>query len=98
MIMFSVSGCKITALKQTCCDLIYFTVTAAELSFDGDFLFVCSIPKLKLKFELERVQTTMSETKGNIHMNLNEAKFSRLRQLQVFCESDRRSALHENLM
>ena len=96
--MFSISGCKITALKQTWHNLIYFTVTAAELSFDSDFLFVCSIPKRKLKFELERVQTTMSETKGNVHMNLNEVKFSSFRQLQVFCKSDRRSALHENLM
>lgn len=90
--MFSISGCKITTLKQTWHNLIYFTITAAELSFDSDFLFVCSIPKLKLKFELERVQTTMSETKGNIHMNLNEVKFSGFRHLQVFCKSDRRSA------
>lgn len=88
MIMFSISGCKETALKQTWRNLIYFTVTAAELSFDSDFLFVCSTPKLKVKFELERVQNTMGETKGNIYMNLNEVEFSSFRQLQVFCKSD----------
>lgn len=86
--MFSISGCKVTALKQTRHNLIYFTVTAAELSVDSDFLFVCSIPKLKVKFELERVQDTMGETKGNIYMNLNEVEFSSFRQPQVFCKSD----------
>lgn len=96
--MFSTLGCKITALKQAWPNLIYFTVSAAELSSDSDFLFVCSIPKLKLKFKLERVQTTMSETKGNIRMNLNEVKFSSFRQLHFCCKSDRRPALHEDLM
>lgn len=65
--MFSIPGCKITALKQTWHDLICFIVTAAKLRFDSDFTFAYLIPKLKLKFDLERIQTTMSETKGNIH-------------------------------
>lgn len=86
--MFSISGCKVTALKQTWHNLIYFTVTTAAVSFDSDFLFVCPIPKLKVKFELERVQNTMGETKGNIYMNLNEVEFSTFRQLQVLCKSD----------
>lgn len=88
MIVFSISSCKVTALKQTWHNLIYFTVTAAELSFDSDFLSVCSIPKLKVRFELERVQNTMGETKGNIYMNLNEVEFSSFKQFQVFCKSD----------
>lgn len=65
--MFSISGCKITTLKQTRHNLIYSPATAAKLRFDSDFTFAYLIPKLKLKFDLERIQTTMSETKGNIH-------------------------------
>lgn len=92
--MFSISGCKVAALKHTWHNLIYFTETAAELSFDSDFLFVCPIPKLRVKFELERVQNTMDETKGNIYMNLNEVEFSSFRS----SASQTISALHANLM